>query len=71
MAHGLKWIIIGTVKLIGRYIMKSKRLYRLLTQMQGHNIGDLFTFEEKHKLMASIPWQMSREILWETVEAVS
>lgn len=47
--------------------MKSKRLYKLMTQLSNHNIGDLFTFEEKHKLIADMPWQMSREILWETV----
>ena len=52
----------------GRYCMKPKQLYKLMTQTANHEIGTLFTFEEKHRLMASLPWQMSRAILWETIE---
>ncbi len=42
--------------------------YKLLTETSQYSAGTLFTFEEKHKFMASLPWQMTRDILWETVE---
>ena len=45
------------------------KLYKLMTLIQGYQVGQIFTFEEKHRLMASVPWEMSRAILWETVEA--
>lgn len=42
--------------------------YRLMTETAQFPKGTLFTFEEKHAFMAQIPWEMSRQILWETVE---
>lgn len=44
------------------------KMYKLMTQTANYAVGTLFTFEEKHKFMATLPWQMSRAILWETVE---
>jgi len=44
------------------------KLYKLMTQTANYQVGTLFTFEEKHKFMASIPWEMSRAILWDIVE---
>lgn len=43
--------------------------YRLMTETSQFKTGTLFTFEEKHKFMASLPWQMTRAILWETVDS--
>jgi hypothetical protein len=42
--------------------------YRLMTEIGQYPVGTLFTFEQKHRLMESLPWHMTRAILWETVE---
>lgn len=42
--------------------------YKLLTETAQYPSGSLFTFEEKHRFMADLPWQMNRFILWETIE---
>jgi hypothetical protein len=42
--------------------------YKLLTETSQYPAGTLFSFEDKHRFMASLHWQMSRAILWEVVE---
>lgn len=42
--------------------------YKLLTETSQYPIGTLFTFEEKHRFISSLPWQMTRAIIWETVD---
>lgn len=49
--------------------MKSPQQFKLLTETSEYPAGTMFTFEEKHKFMASLPWQMTRDIVWETVDA--
>lgn len=42
--------------------------YKLLTETSQYPKGTLFTFEEKHRFISQLPWQMTRSILWEKVE---
>lgn len=41
--------------------------YKLMTETSQFPKGTLFTFEEKHAFIAQMSWEMSRQILWETI----
>jgi hypothetical protein len=44
------------------------KYYKLVTATSQYASGTIFTFKQKHAFISSLPWQASRDIVWETIE---